>query len=96
MEDKKNIRMVCKACAEKAAAETQANLPALSELVGKYVKKKFGTGDRVEHMWVEVTAFNEEVGTLIGRLNNDPAIIEILSIGDEVVVYRNEIEAIIE
>jgi uncharacterized protein YegJ (DUF2314 family) len=96
MEDEKNIRSVCKKCSEERKTETQRNLPALSELVGKYVKKRFADENGGEHMWVQITSVNEEAGTLIGVLDNDPVVVKGVVRGDEVVVYRNEIEAILE
>ena len=96
MEDKKNIRPVCNACSEKKKAETQKDLPALADLIGKYVKKRFVEGNQGEHMWVQVTLVNEKAGTLIGLLDNEPVVVRDVVRGDEVVVYRDEIEAILE
>lgn len=100
MEDPNNIGRVCNDCSEKVKVETQKNLPALSELVGKFVKKRFVEADegreRVEHMWVRVASFNEEAGTLMGTLDNDPVVVANVSCGDEVIVYRDEIESVFE
>jgi uncharacterized protein YegJ (DUF2314 family) len=94
-EDGGNIIRVCKNCANKKKKETQKNLPALSALVGKYVKKGFEEKGKTEHMWVKITSVNERAGTLIGTLDNDPVVVGNVSCGDEVVVYASEIEQII-
>jgi uncharacterized protein YegJ (DUF2314 family) len=96
MENPDNIVPVCNDCSEKRKAETQKNLPALSDFVGKYVKKRFEDEHGAEHMWVYVTSVNESAGTLIGTLDNKPIVVGNLSHNDEVVVYQHEIEAIIE
>jgi uncharacterized protein YegJ (DUF2314 family) len=100
MENPNNIRPICGDCADKKKAETQRNLPALSEFIGKYVKKRFeGMVEgklRSEHMWVKITSVNEGAGTLIGMLDNEPVLMDDLVLHDEVIVYRGEIEEIEE
>ena len=96
MENKKNIQHVCNKCSDEKKAETQRNLPTLADLIGGYVKKRFVEGDKGEHMWVHVTSCNEQAGTLIGTLDNEPVVVMNVAHGDEVVIYRDEIEAILE
>jgi len=96
MENPENIRYVCNHCSEKTKATTQSNLPSLADLAGKYVKKRFVKNNKAEHMWVKVTSVNEVAGTLMGILDNDPVVITNVSINQEVIVYREEIEAVME
>lgn len=96
MEPEGNIRKVCKECADKMRAETQRHLPPLGELVGRYVKRAFSDGDKVEHMWVKVGSVNEGTGTLMGILDNNPAMVGNVRCGDEVIFYTNEIEEVLE
>ena len=97
MENKKNIQHVCNKCSDEKKAETQRNLPALVDLIGRYVKKRFvGDDGKGEHMWVHITSANEQAGTLIGTLDNDPVVVKNVAYNDEVIVYRDEIEAILE
>ena len=95
-EDPNNIRMACEQCFKKKHIKTQSVLPALPELVGKYVMKRFSEGTKAEHMWVKIVSVNEEAGTLIGELSNEPTLFQDLTLGDEVVVYKDEIEGILE
>ena len=44
-------------------------------------------------MWVKVISVNETANTLIGILDNEPFVVGNVSFGDEVIVYRHEIEA---
>jgi uncharacterized protein YegJ (DUF2314 family) len=92
-EDPKNIRAVCNTCTEKIKAETQKEL-SLVDLAGKYVKKRFVDGDKAEHMWVRVSSVNEDAGTLVGTLDNEPVVVGNVSLHDEVVVYRDEVEMV--
>jgi uncharacterized protein YegJ (DUF2314 family) len=95
-EDPRNVRYVCPECTEVKKKEAQRNLPPLSDLVGKYVKKAFNEkGKRTEHMWVKVSSVNEKAGTLVGVLDNDPTMVSNVVCGDKVIVYANEIEEII-
>lgn len=96
MEPEGNIRKVCKECADKMRAETQRHLPPLSELVGKHVKRAFSDGEKVEHMWVEVDSVNEGNRTLVGFLDNSPAMVGNVRCGDEVIFYADEIEEVLE
>jgi uncharacterized protein YegJ (DUF2314 family) len=57
--------------------------------VGALVKARFGTGDEVEHMWIDSLSLHGNYFT--GRLANEPVSLGNLKIGDSVQVAVDEI-----
>ena len=95
MELPKNLTRMCPGCASKRKAAIQEKIKDmdLTDLIGKHVKKAF-KGEKNEHMWVLISGINEESGTLIGNLDNDPFFCPDLHHGDEVIVHKEDIEDI--
>jgi uncharacterized protein YegJ (DUF2314 family) len=75
-------------------AEVQKDLPKLSSIVGRYVKKAFSKDGRIEHLWIRITGANENSRTLVGKVDNDPIYVDLKD-GDEVVVHSDEIEQVL-
>lgn len=96
-EPESNIQYICKDCSDQKRVSTQKSLTdvPLERFVGRYVKKGFTEGSKTEHMWVKVTGFNDQSGTLLGELANDPFEVTHIKAGDEVVVQRMEIEDVL-
>ena len=94
LESPRNIVQICKECSDKRREEFQGKIKdlPLSDFIGNHVKKAFHGGERIEHMWVKISGVNEENGTLIGILDNDPIYAPGLCRSDEVIVRREEIE----
>jgi uncharacterized protein YegJ (DUF2314 family) len=60
------------------------------ELFRYAIKARFEEGDNAEHMWVQVSEF--ENGSFIGKLANEPSTIKQLKYGDDVKVLRDDVE----
>ncbi|MDB5090018.1 MAG: hypothetical protein JWR09_4012 [Mucilaginibacter sp.] len=60
------------------------------ELFRYAIKTRFEEGSTAEHMWVQVSDFND--GNFIGRLANEPSTIKRLKYGDDVQILRDDVE----
>ncbi|HZX58359.1 MAG TPA: DUF2314 domain-containing protein [Mucilaginibacter sp.] len=60
------------------------------ELFRYAIKANFIEGDNCEHMWVQVYEFKDDY--FFGQLANEPNTIELLKYGDNVKVFREDVE----
>ena len=60
------------------------------ELFRYAIKTNFREGDNSEHMWVQVYDFEDDY--FFGQLANEPETIELLKYGDDVRVFRKDVE----
>ena len=87
MEDPKNIMMVCKECGEKM----YPNKGTFDANVGDFAKLKFTDPFGVEYMWVEVVSVDNENNKYEGHLDNDPALVQCVTYGDNVEFRKEDI-----
>ena len=94
MMKKDNIVLICNHCTEKRRKEFQKSLKSgqVKLEVGSYIKIKFKDGEKSEHMWVEIKEIRKD--EIIGRLDNEPVVLENIFLDDEVKAKIEDIEDI--
>lgn len=85
-----NIVLMHKECGKKRREDFQNKFDKYILEVGCYIKKEFKEGISSEHMWVKVIALKQK--SVVGVLDNEPAVLKNVKFGDAVEVKLNEIE----
>ena len=90
MENTNNIALICRDCSDERTKEFQSKFNKYSLKVGDFIKTKFNNKKDNEHMWVQITSIVKD--GIIGKLANEPIIMNNLCLGDKVKVKFKDIE----
>lgn len=95
-DEKDNIEMVCKHCADERKMEFQMSGKRVS--IGDYVKVGIVDKEKVEHMWCKVKGVRGDgkLKIYIAEVANDPVAIKNVKLGDRIEFDYGQIEDLLK